>query len=359
MAVLYVDSGSFNELEVSSSLLISGSGASILSVSGSTGPIMQVSDLTAGANVFQITSASIDVFKIDQSKNIFVSGALIVTGSISLNGSAIGAGGAGAVESYFQNVPVNVSINTTNLSSVQNLIQPFQLPYDISVSYVRIPVSVSVNSTQIATTANTSIRYNQSHTVFANFYSLGTGANSKSLQYITQASVSFLHQASATEGANSAAQTNNFVTSYFTEGVTSATGASTMTVAASSVFNFTNNAAGLSNFTGYRMVDIPFATSLSAGEYWVAFQRSSTFGSTGATNITGASANLLFAIAQQTNLPIYYLGQATNVNTNQMQLGLGIWSATTQGGTTNSIALSQISSTASQPIIPFQLIRIA
>ena len=76
MAVFYSDTGSFLELEVS------GSGNGIFTISGSGGGLLSVSDLTAGANLFQITSASIDIFKIDQSKNIWISGSVIVTGSI-------------------------------------------------------------------------------------------------------------------------------------------------------------------------------------------------------------------------------------------------------------------------------------
>jgi hypothetical protein len=86
MAVFYTDTGSFGEV------MVSGSGEGILSVSGSSGPLLSVSDITAGANVFQLTSASVHLFKVDQSKNVQISGSLIVTGSISLNGSAIGGG---------------------------------------------------------------------------------------------------------------------------------------------------------------------------------------------------------------------------------------------------------------------------
>jgi hypothetical protein len=87
MAIFYTDTGSLNRLEVTGSVLISGSGNSILAISGSSGSLLSVSDLTAGANIFQVTSASIDVFKINQSKGVHISGSLAVTGSTILSGA--------------------------------------------------------------------------------------------------------------------------------------------------------------------------------------------------------------------------------------------------------------------------------
>jgi hypothetical protein len=88
MPIFYTNTGSLNRLEVSGSGLVSGSlsvqgsGSAIFSVSGSAGSLLSMSDLTAGANVFQLTSASIDIVRIDQSKNVQISGSLIITGSI-------------------------------------------------------------------------------------------------------------------------------------------------------------------------------------------------------------------------------------------------------------------------------------
>lgn len=133
MPIFYTDTGSFNRLEVSGSTIISGStrpltvigsgstvmsvsgsggslfsvteiagstlfaisgssggifevndttGSTVFTISGSLGGLFSISDITGSANIFQITSASVDIFEIDQSKNVFISGSLIVTGSI-------------------------------------------------------------------------------------------------------------------------------------------------------------------------------------------------------------------------------------------------------------------------------------
>jgi hypothetical protein len=133
MPIFYTNTGSLNRLEVSGSALISGStspltvqgsgstvlsvsgsggslfsvteiagstlfaisgsqggifevndatGSTIFSVSGSLGGLFSVSDITGSVNIFQLTSASVDIIKVDQSKNVQISGSLIVTGSI-------------------------------------------------------------------------------------------------------------------------------------------------------------------------------------------------------------------------------------------------------------------------------------
>jgi hypothetical protein len=386
MAIFYTDTGSFNKLDISGSLAISGSGSAILSISGSTGGLLEVSDLTAGANIFQITSASIDIFKIDQSKNVRISGSLIVTGSIignaninvsagttsnnisqlifsnanshtfGLNSNTITVSYQVPIQSYFEHIQAIQNSSTSAFGNTVNLIQPFILPYDISIGYIRVPINFSFQSSTFATTANTSIVYNQSNTFYANIYTAGTGASSKSLQQLAQGSVSLLYQASATEGANSNAQTVAHVFSYFTEGITTATAATTFTIANSSNFNFTTNV--LSLVSGIRMIDIPFATSIPAGEYWIAFQRSSNTATTGLAAMTNLSLNNQYGFITQPSISGF--GFATNNSTGfQMQPGVGSWSATNQGGTSNSIALSQINSVISNPRTPFQLIRFA
>lgn len=93
MAIFYTDSGSFNSLTVTGSVIMSasnggalqliGSGSSILSVSGSGGNIFSISDISASdLNLFSVSTGSINIFSVDSLKNVSVSGSLIVTGSI-------------------------------------------------------------------------------------------------------------------------------------------------------------------------------------------------------------------------------------------------------------------------------------
>jgi len=108
---------------------------------------------------------------------------------------------------------------------------------------------------------------------------------------------------------------------------------------------------GLSNLAGLRYLDIPFAASLSPGNYWIAMQRSTS--SSGAAFV-GYVASLIGV--SQTNAAIGNLGVATNSSL-QLQPGLGSWSTDSYGPTTSSMGLSGISSMASQVRLSFAFIR--
>jgi hypothetical protein len=344
MAIFYLDSGSISDLVVSNAQL-TGSllGTASFATSASYAPDNGIT-VAAGGSTNTVSQL---VFSNANNVSFGLAGSTI---------TATAAAGGGDIQSYFEHIPAIQGTSTSAFGTNANLVQPFVLPYNVSVSYIRLPINFSFASSTFASTANTSIVYNQSMTYFANIYSAGSGASSKSIRQLAQASVSLLYQASATEGANSNQQTNNFVFSYFTEGITTATAATTITAPASSVFNFTTNV--LSVVSGIRMIDIPFATSLAAGEYWIAFQRSSAFTSTGLAAVSNVSLNNQFGYVSQANINGF--GFATNNSTGfQMQPGVGTWSATNQGGTTNSIAFSGISSVSGNPRTPFQFIRFA
>jgi hypothetical protein len=104
------------------------------------------------------------------------------------------------------------------------------------------------------------------------------------------------------------------------------------------------------NFGNYRYWDMPFATSLSAGNYFAAIQRSST--SAGSAFNFGISALMV----TQHNSSIAFFNQASS-SSNQLVPYLGIWSTNSSGGTSSSIARSGVSTAASHPIPIFQLHR--
>jgi len=82
MAIFYTDTGSLGILQVSSSAQVSGSGSTILTVSGNSGGILAVGDYNQGDNIFEIVSASVNLFVVDANKNVSIANNLIVTGSI-------------------------------------------------------------------------------------------------------------------------------------------------------------------------------------------------------------------------------------------------------------------------------------
>jgi hypothetical protein len=112
------------------------------------------------------------------------------------------------------------------------------------------------------------------------------------------------------------------------------------------------------NFTGLRWLDLPFASTLTPGAYWMLFQRSTSSATTGGNfaNTTGLTSNMTVIQVTQASINAGQFGVAIG-STDGLQLGLGIYSTNASGGTTNSISLGGLSTQANQPIIPFQIIR--
>jgi hypothetical protein len=426
MAIFYTDTGSFGQVQ------ISGSGQGILTISGSTGPLLEVSDLTAGANVFQITSASIDIFKINQSKGVHISGSLLVTGSISLNGSAIGAGGninvsagvassnvsqlvfsnsnnvsfglngatitataggaaanivvaaggstntvsqlvfsnaggisfglngstitatEGAYRSYYENIPVIQGTTNVSMGGSSMYMQPFLMPYNLSVSYIRMPITHQITSNTLASTNNTTINFRATQTFIFNIYSVGNGASSRSLQHFAQASSTMVYAITGQQGANTNQQSVSHAFTYPGEAGASAT-FSTSYSPASAALNFSTT--HLTAFTGFRWIDIPFNSSLASGQWWMGVQRISSTAQTGAANLSLLTNQISSIMVSQISANPNIMGADTTVGTSPWQQGLGVWTTNSTGATTVSLALSQISTLANQPRLPLQFIR--
>jgi len=249
------------------------------------------------------------------------------------------------------------AVSNPGASSV--LVQPFLLPYPMSISYIRLPMSVGHAQTSSATTANRSWTLRQLHTFLLGFYSLGAGANSRSLQYVTGSSATLdfmkIYQIGAASNNQSCSYSGtvpseggvvNYTTSF---GVNSASMVLHTTVLSNSL-------------VGNKWLDIPFAATLSAGPWWVAIQASSTTNSSSAggnwANITAATSKASFYGLSQPNFPILPWGVNTSASTQAgWQMGLGIWTTNTNGFTSSSMALSHIVTTANHPMIPMHLVR--
>jgi hypothetical protein len=95
MPTFFTDSGSLRNLQVTGSTRMSGSGivlqlvgsgSTIFSISGSGGEIFKIADDASTTSLFTVSTGSIAVLDIDSSKNVKVSGSLVVTGSVLVNG---------------------------------------------------------------------------------------------------------------------------------------------------------------------------------------------------------------------------------------------------------------------------------
>ena len=111
MPIFYLDSGSIDRLEVSSSLFVSGSalfsgstniigsGSGIFRITGSTGGLFAVSEKTAAnPTLFAVTYLGDTLFQINDSKRTSISGSLVVTGSIT--GSLLGTASFATTASF-------------------------------------------------------------------------------------------------------------------------------------------------------------------------------------------------------------------------------------------------------------------
>jgi hypothetical protein len=112
----------------------------------------------------------------------------------------------------------------------------------------------------------------------------------------------------------------------------------------------------LTVMTGVKFYDIPWAASLTPGQYWLV-----TGGTTAATtNGTASFSNMSLATSayaySQPNLTVSPMGTANNAS-NQLQYGMGSFS-TAGGGSTSSIPFANISSSSSHNQLFFTLARI-
>lgn len=243
--------------------------------------------------------------------------------------------------SYFENLPLNAVLSVTFGGST-NRVGPYALPLPVSADFLRIPVTGALTTTTFATGANAyGNTLGQSNTVWVNFYSLGTGASSQSLQYVTGASTTYAFEIQYSGTASTHSVTYNFTMPTLGGGSTST---QLTTSAQSSAVN--EVPGGTTAFTAGKMFDMPFAASLSAGNYWVAVQRSST------TNVSNINFAAFPVMASQTNIGVGIFGSAA-IGSIQLQQGNGIWTTNSNGTTTASMAMSQISSAAShlRPIV--------
>jgi hypothetical protein len=276
--------------------------------------------------------------------------------SFGINSATITASYQEPLNSYYDNGLAYQGTTAFTMGGSSNYVQPFLLPYPISASFIRIANSFAFGSTTAATTANISLTLNNSQSVWVNIYSKGVGANASSLQYITRGSVSFVHQVQVSIGAASNNQTiYHNITYPSVRGAAQANFATNYNVNSS---NFNISTTHLTSFNGSRWLDIPFAASLPAGNYWMAIAQSTATATTGGVAaMTNVTARNTFVAISQVNANIAQMGVSSNMSTAGMRNGLGYWSTNAIGSSSSSLGLTGISSVANQPLLPFQIIR--
>lgn len=274
--------------------------------------------------------------------------------SISTNGSTITVGQV--VGSYYGNMEGEWP-NSTTMQMLQSTshIQPFVLENPISFGYIRIPMSLSVApSSTAATTGNSSWSYG--HTRSHNFvlYSRGVGASSLSLQSV--ASTQLTDQQSMRVSANA----NSTQFSYTNRATFQmSTGAVDYTYDYSSSAGSLNfHTSNMTAATGLKMMEFKWATSLAPGQYWMMYGVSSSTVSQH-TNVGTKWFDIASVYGMsQPNLAFGTIGDATNSSIGPF-FGQGSFTAGGAAGTTASLALSAVTTSASHNKMFFALVNIA
>jgi len=186
-------------------------------------------------------------------------------------------------------------------------------------------------------------------------YTQGTGANSRSLQYLTSGGAFWTGQTNCGAGAQSSRYTVTVQKIYQVMGLQSTYTSSYAVSSASIVVSSNSNTL----FTGPRYLDIPFAQSLSPGNYWLGIGMTTSSSSQSGNISFAGTAGMAVSLngVSQTNLSFGLVGAVTSASDHQLQIGLGVWTTNSAILSTNSIAISQISQVASNLQLPFQLIR--
>lgn len=368
MAIFYLDSGSIDNLTVSSlsATAASANSAAInVSAGGASSNVSQLVFSNSNNVSFGLNGATITATAAGGAANLVVAAGgstntvsqLVFSNaggiSFGLNGSTITAT-EGAYRSYYENLPVIQGTTAVSMGGSSMYMQPFLMPYDISVSYIRMPITQLITSNTLATTNNTTVNFRATQTFIFNIYSAGNGASSRSLQQLTQATSTMVYAITGQQGNNTNQQSVSHAFTYPGEGGASATFSTSYSPAAASL-NFSTT--HLTAFTGFRWIDIPFNTSLGSGQWWMGVQRISSTAQTGAANLSLLTNQISSVMISQISANPNLMGANTTAGTNPWQVGLGVWTTNSTGATTNSVALSQISTLANQPRLPIYMIR--
>lgn len=264
-----------------------------------------------------------------------------------------------AMLSYFANQDKFVDDNSTTIQPTISVLQvvPVVIPHAISVSFLRVPVLVAFNSTESAgTTANTTFTFNRTYSSAVGVFTQNVGASSMSLAQLTSTVGTWVIQHIIGAGAQGSRYTQTQNITYQVSGTTS----QYTTSSAQSSANLAVSTNQLTLFTSARFNDIPFALSLSAGNYWFAFGISSATASSGGLSnfVSNATMNMSMVGVSHSNLSWGAMGLAPN-NSIQLMPGLGSWSTNSAIMTTASLQIASISSQSSHPLAYFQLARFA
>jgi len=278
--------------------------------------------------------------------------------SFGLNGNTLTVSTQPPIGSSYQNAGLFHGSQAVFPNQSTSIAVHFNVPYYLSLDYVRIPGSLTNSSNTMGTTAGITYSIRFLSTFNAAIYTIGTGTNGSNLYAIASGSAPWTIMMNSinvgTQGSNIS----------YTQGVTGYARGSTFTT----VSNFTTAQTNIplytsgicANISAGRYFDIPInsgANVLDPGEYWLVFgvstsQETNNAGFVNATSgfvkTTGVYCNSM------SNLSYSEIGQSNNSSS----AVYGAASFTTNGvaGLTSPIPKSCFSTASSHPTLVFQLL---
>jgi hypothetical protein len=262
--------------------------------------------------------------------------------------------------SMFQNLPnLQPFSSVTQTSGSSIFVQPFTLPQNCSVGFLRFLASFNDSAVGTAgtTSANTTFSVARYTTFGVVVYSQGVGANSRSIQSVTSSSGGLTGVTIYSAGAQGSQYTVTLQKTYPVTGGTSSYTTSYAVSSASIVVSSNSNTL----FTGPRYLDLPFAVSLPYGNFWLGIGASTSSASNSSNISFAGTAGLPISLTavSQSNVSLGLLGAATSASDHQLVPGLGVWTTNASNWSTGSIGLNAISQVVSNPQLFFQLLRSA
>jgi hypothetical protein len=260
------------------------------------------------------------------------------------------------IDNYNGMVTGASAVTQTSGSSI--FVQPFMLPQAISLSYVRFLASFNDTAVGTAGTTQDNTTYSAAnYTTYALVvYSQGAGASSRSIQSIGSTSVGMTGVTIYSGGTAGSRYSITVQKTYPDAGATTNVYTSSYAVSSASIVI---SSGSNTLFTGPRYLDLAWATSFSAGNYWIGLGASRSSASNSANISFAGTAILPISIAgiSQSNVSFGRLGNATSASDHQLQIGLGVWTTNASGFSTASIGIGEVSQVASNPQVPFQMVR--
>jgi hypothetical protein len=282
----------------------------------------------------------------------------ITTNGLQISVAAPGGGADTTISSYANMAADGLqNLQTQSVGQSTSVGVAFQLPNAISASFLRLPHAVATASTAIASTASSANASGELYTTWnAVVYSQGSGASSRSLMSEAKGSMGQTFRNSVSIAANGSQYSITQALSFRAEG--GQTTASTQYSASSSVLPLSTTFFSAA-FTGSKFLDIDFANSLKAGPKWLVLGMSTSSATNSAVLAALTNCRVSYGSHYAASMVNSWWGVMGSTNhTSGGLMGVGSVSVA-GGGTTANLDMSQISSSASNNIPYFQLLRSA